>query len=234
MGAWPEICINSLLTGKIAPLGPRQAPSGIIKSPREGKVWLGSLGFRGDEQGDKRHHGGVEKAVHHYPFDYYPIWRDEIGDKPLLQQAGAFGENISTLGLTEKEVAIGDRFRLGDALIEVSQGRQPCWKLNYRFDVPDMALRVQKSGRSGWYYRVLEEGYVESGDYLLLQERLSPKWTLHRLWHVLYIDMLNYDELSEMAALAHLPEGWRRYAVKRLENRKVEDWSKRLTGMESD
>lgn len=233
MGALPEIRINSLMTGKVAPLGPRQSPSGIVKTPRMGKVWLGSLGFAGDEQGDRQHHGGIEKAVHHYPFDYYAGWRKEIGDKLVLHQAGAFGENISTTGLTEADVAIGDRFRLGEALIEVSQGRQPCWKLNFRFDVPDMALRVQKSGRSGWYYRVLEEGHVECGDCLTLVERQSPEWTLHRLWHLLYVDVLNYAELSEMAALEHLPEGWRRYAVKRLENRKVEDWSKRLTGQEN-
>lgn len=230
MSDLPVVPVLSLLTAQLSPLGPKNIPSGIAKQPREGKLWLSHVGFQGDEQGDLRHHGGIEKAVHHYPFDHYPLWREEIGDKIVLEQAGAFGENISTIGLTEKEVAIGDRFRLGEALIEVSQGRQPCWKLNIRFDVPDMAKRVQQTGRSGWYYRVVEEGFVECGDNLILQDRLAPEWTLHRLWHVLYVDVLNYDELSAMAELQHLPDGWRRYAIKRLQNRKVEDWTNRLIG----
>jgi MOSC domain-containing protein YiiM len=175
-------------------------------------------------------HGGPEKAVHHYPHDHYATWVDDVGENPRLEMPGAFGENISTTGLTEHNVAVGDRFRLGSALVEVSQGRQPCWKLNARFDITDMAIRVQKSGRSGWYYRVLEEGIVSEGDTMRLVERLSPEWTLHRVWHLLYVDMLNYEELALMAQIPHLADGWKRYAVRRLENRKVEDWSARLQG----
>ncbi len=93
-----------------------------------------------------------------------------------------------------------------------------------------MAVRVQKTGRTGWYYRVLEEGNVEAGDSMILADRLSPNWTLHRVWHLLYVDTLNYDELSVMAELSHLADSWKRYAVRRLENRKVEDWSSRLEG----
>ncbi|MCY1378408.1 3-alpha domain protein [compost metagenome] len=91
-------------------------------------------------------------------------------------------------------------------------------------------MRVQKTGRTGWYYRVLEEGVVAENDTMKLVERLSPEWTLHRVWHLLYVDMLNYDQLAEMAQIPHLADGWKRYAVRRLENRKVEDWSPRLTG----
>lgn len=87
-----------------------------------------------------------------------------------------------------------------------------------------------KTGRTGWYYRVLEEGVVAENDTMQLIERLSPEWTLHRVWHLLYVDMLNYDQLAEMAEIPHLADGWKRYAVRRLENRKVEDWSPRLEG----
>lgn len=225
-----EIRISALLAGKIAPLGERQAPSGIDKKPVSGPARLLRDGLECDEQGDKKVHGGPEKAVHHYPHDHYADWREDVGDNPRLDASGAFGENISTTGLTEHNVAIGDRFRIGTALVEVSQGRQPCWKLNARFDVPDMAMRVQKTGRTGWYYRVLEEGVVAENNTMKLVERLSPEWTLHRVWHLLYVDMLNYDQLAEMAQIPHLADGWKRYAVRRLENRKVEDWSPRLTG----
>lgn len=225
-----QTLIQSVLVGKVAPLGTRGIPSGIDKQPVVGKLRVTFEGLDGDAQGDRNVHGGPEKALHHYSHDHYARWREDIGDNPRLNARGAFGENISTTGLDERNVAVGDRFRLGSALVEVSQGRQPCWKLNERFATADMAVRVQKSGRTGWYYRVLEEGDVESGDRMILIDRLSPDWTLHRIWHLLYVDTLNYDELASMAKLSHLADGWKRYAVRRLENRKVEDWSPRLEG----
>ncbi|APX25411.1 hypothetical protein Ga0080559_TMP4615 [Salipiger profundus] len=175
-------------------------------------------------------HGGIEKAVHHYPLDHYSDWRAELGDLQALTAPGGFGENISTAGLTEEEVAVGDTFRLGGALIQVSQGRQPCWKLNHRFGVADMARRVQQTGRTGWYYRVLQTGTVAPGDRLELIGRLAPDWTLRRLWHALYVDRMNLVELEGIAALDVLAEGWRKYAVRRLESHRVEDWSARLDG----
>ncbi|HVI98695.1 MAG TPA: MOSC domain-containing protein [Sphingomonas sp.] len=222
--------IDTILAGTIAPLGPRAAPSGIDKHPIVGRAWLGGEGIVGDAQGDRRNHGGPEKAVHHYAFEHYDRWRGELGNHNLLDQPGAFGENLSTTGLTEADVAVGDTFRLGSAIIQVSQGRQPCWKLSARFGSADMALKVQQTGRTGWYYRVIEQGHVEAGDVLDLVDRLSPDWTIERLWRTLYVDTLNRAELAAMAELAPLAEGWRRYAAKRLATATVEDWSARLTG----
>ncbi|RHZ93547.1 MOSC domain-containing protein [Cereibacter sphaeroides] len=220
----------TLLTGRAAPLSGSDVLSGIGKTPVAGPLTLGPEGFEGDEQADRRVHGGAEKAVHHYPADHYESWRAELGDLPTLLAPGGFGENLSTVRLTETEVAVGDTFRLGGALIQVSQGRQPCWKLNHRFGVPDMARRVQLTGRTGWYYRVLEPGTVAPGDRLQLIDRRAPDWTLRRLWQALYVDRMNLAELEGMAALDVLAEGWRNYAVRRLESRRVEDWSKRLDG----
>lgn len=220
----------SLRIGSVAPLGARAAASGIAKSPVTGPLMLSETGFAGDMQGDTRHHGGPEKAVHHYPFDHYVVWRRELGDHPLLAEPGAFGENIATSGLTEETVAIGDVFALGTAVIEVNQGRQPCWRLNERFGRRDMAREVQTSGRTGWYYRVLEPGIVGSGDRLILRDRRSPEWTLARLWRTFYIDPLDRVELSGIAGLERLAEGWRTHAVRRLESNRVEDWTKRLSG----
>ncbi|ACM00091.1 Pyridoxal kinase [Cereibacter sphaeroides KD131] len=165
----------TLLTGRAAPLPGSDVLSGIGKTPVAGPLTLGREGFEGDEQADRRVHGGPEKAVHHYPSDHYESWRAELGDLPAILAPGGFGENLSTAGLTEAEVAVGDTFRLGGALIQVSQGRQPCWKLNHRFGVPDMARRVQLTGRTGWYYRVLEPGTVAPGDRLELIDRRAPE-----------------------------------------------------------
>ncbi|MGF7146439.1 MOSC domain-containing protein YiiM [Sphingomonas zeicaulis] len=218
------------MTGTLRPLGSNGVPSGIDKQPIDRSVRLTSLGFEGDEHGDMRHHGGTDKAVHHYPRDHYSAWLQELGDHPRLRQPGAFGENLSIRGVLERDVAVGDRFRLGTALVEVSQGRQPCFRLNLRMEVPDMALRMQRSGRTGWYYRVVEEGTVAPGDTLALVDRLAPSWTIERLWRILYVDTLDRDSLLQMVAAAHLPERWRAIGAHRLESGVVEDWSKRLQG----
>lgn len=214
--------------GPAVPIAPGVL-SAIGKHPVDRPLRLGPEGFEGDQQADRRRHGGPEKAVHHYDAGHYPAWRDELGDLPQLAPGG-FGENLSSEGLTESGVAVGDRFRLGRALVEVSQARQPCWKLNIHFAVPDMARRVQDSGRTGWYYRVIEPGPVAPGDGLTLVDRRAPAWTLDRLGRILYRDRLNREELAEMAALEVLSESWRSLAQRRLDNAAVEDWAPRLQG----
>lgn len=220
----------TLLTGRVSVLPGSDKTSGIDKHPVHAALVLGLTGFDGDQQADLRVHGGPEKAVHHYPRDHYDAWRADLGPLQMLDTPGAFGENISGHGVTERTVAVGDVFRLGTALVQVSQGRQPCWKLNLRFGVPDMARRVQATGRTGWYYRVLEAGRVAPGDRLDLVERLAPEWSLWRLWHTLYVDRMNLAELQAMAGLEVLAESWRRYAQRRVESGQVEDWTKRLEG----
>lgn len=226
----PPIVLDALLVGNLAPIDDRGTLSGIDKHPASGPVRLGTTGFSGDHQGDRKRHGGPDKAVHHYPRDHYQAWADEIGSIPLLKRPGAFGENLTASGLTESDVAVGDRFRLGGSLLEVSQGRQPCWKLNRRFELADMARRVQQSGRTGWYYRVIEEGMISAGDQMQLVGRCHPEWTIARLWHYLYVDPLNREALAEIANLVILPSSWRDYAAKRLKTHTVEDWTRRLEG----
>lgn len=220
----------TLLVGALAPLPESDQLSGIVKTPVAQALALGRDGLEGDQQGDRRVHGGPEKAVHHYPHEHYAAWAAELGALPPLAAPGGFGENVSTTGMTEDHVAVGDIFRLGTALVQVSQGRQPCWKLTRRFGVPDMARRVQDSGRTGWYYRVLEPGTVAPHDTIELLDRPSPEWTLQRIWRALYIDRMNLGELQGVAALDLLAEGWRRHALRRLESGRVEDWSARLEG----
>lgn len=222
------LTIAAVATGTLAPLSPHTVTSGIDKQPVAGQVAVTYDGLAGDAQGDTRHHGGPEKAVHHYPRDHYAAWHAELGALPTLSASAAFGENLSLTGLTEADVSIGDLFRAGTALLQISQGRQPCWRLNARFGVADMARRVQASGRTGWYYRVIEEGVIAPGDRLALVDRPAAAWTIARLCRTLYADPLNRDELREIAALPMLADGWRNLAASRLATGSVEDWSRRL------
>lgn len=219
-----------VLAGSVGPLGSGGPSSGIDKRPIAGPWRIMKLGLAGDAQGDLKHHGGPEKALHQYPHEHYAPWAADIGDHPLLARPGAFGENLSTTGWTEADICIGDVARFGRALLQVSQGRQPCFKLNMRFDRQDLARAVQRTGRTGWYWRVLEEGESQEGDTLVIVDRPQPAWPISRLITLLYRATGDQDGLAAMAALPELADGWRRLAARRLASRRVEDWSKRLDG----
>ncbi|CAO4135222.1 MOSC domain-containing protein [Methylorubrum extorquens] len=224
-----RVALQTVLTGRVAPLGEKGAASAIAKTPVLEPVAVGPLGLAGDEQADRRVHGGPEKAVHHYALDHAAAWRGDLPGLPdLLERPGAFGENFSTHGLTEHDVCVGDLWRVGSALLQVSQARQPCFKLNLRFGVPDMARRVQACGRTGWYYRVIETGVIAAGDGLELVERPHPDWPLSRLLHHFYVDRLDAAALRAIAGLAPLTESWRALAARRLASGAVEDWRRRL------
>lgn len=228
-----SVRIDALLTGIAVPYTRPGSRSAIAKTPRSGPVRIGELGLDGDEQGDRRVHGGVDKAVHHYPFEHYARWRAELGPLPVLAAPGAFGENLSSAGLDESNVCLGDRYALGSVVLEVSQGRQPCWKLNDRFGVRDMARRVQDTGRTGWYYRVLQPGVARAGDTLQLLERPCPDWPLHRLMRLLAERVLDPALLREALALPLVPS-WRTLLERRLASSQVEDWSRRIEGPAPD
>lgn len=220
--------VLAVCTGAAVPFA-RGSHSGVHKTPVQGRVRVTAQGLQGDAQGDLRLHGGVEKAVHHYPQEHYAAWRAELGAHAMLEAPGAFGENLHSQGVTEATVCLGDQWRVGDVLLEVTQARQPCWKLNERFGLPDMALRVQQSHRTGWYYRVLEEGDLWAGAALVLQARPFPEWTLERLLDLLYRPVLDCAQLQVALALP-LPASWQRLLQRRIDNGVVEDWAPRLDG----
>ncbi|MEL0155396.1 MOSC domain-containing protein [Sphingopyxis sp.] len=210
--------IDALLTGKARRFGAKGEPSAIDKRAVEGRHAVGALGIAGDEQADLSVHGGPDKAIHHYPRDHYGWWAETIGDHALLQDAGAFGENISTSGLTESAACIGDRYRLGSALVEISQGRQPCWKLGHRFGIATLPATVVTSRRGGWYYRVIEDGAVGAGDALELMERPLPDWSVERVFHLLIGGAGKREPaaLRALAAMDLLAANWRARAEKLL------------------
>ena len=131
-------------------------PSSIAKTPLPGRVAITRLGLMGDTQADQANHGGPDMAVHLYPLDHHTFWHEQLGYHPLLDDPGAFGSNLAVRGLNEADLSIGDKLRLGTALLEVSRPRQPCWKIEHRFGTRGMVKAVLRSNRCGWYFRVLE------------------------------------------------------------------------------
>ena len=217
--------ILAVLCGQVRPFRGDDEPSAIGKLPVVHAVAVGSMGLAGDEQADRTVHGGIDKAVHHYPADHYDWWREHLGNPALVDAPGAFGENISTIGLDETNVCLGDRFRLGTALVEVSQARQPCWKLDHRFGIKGVMAQVVKTRRTGWYYRVLEAGEVCAGDSLELVERPYPDWPLASLFGLL-IGGEARDRPADLRALRDVPvlaETWKVRRAKLAEQYGVDD-----------
>lgn len=207
------LTIEAVLTGTARPLRGEEM-SAIVKAPRLGAVVVKRLGLDGDEQADTVHHGGVDMAVHHYPRDHYAWWAERMPDQALLGAAGAFGENISTTGLDENTACIGDRYRLGTALVEISQGRKPCWKPAHRLGRPALVAEIVKTGRSGWYYRVIEPGVVAVGDALTLERRPHPEWTVARVFGLIVGGAGKSDpaSLKALSGLKLLSAEWRERA----------------------
>jgi MOSC domain-containing protein YiiM len=188
-------------------------------------VRLTFLGFDGDCVADPSVHGGVDKAVHFYPGEHYSPWRADLAKAgldphPLLRRLGGFGENISAVGMTEDLVHIGDRFRIGSALVEISQGRQPCWKIDHHFGLKGMTSGVIKTGRSGYYFRVIEEGEIAAGDTIEQVTRMTHGWTVERAFQVLIGGLHRLDgmdvPLKELTTMEVLAESWRMRALQLL------------------
>ena len=207
--------VEAVCTGTARPFNGAEL-SAITKRPREGAVQVLTDGLAPDEQADRRVHGGAEMALHLYPLDHHAWWRERIGDHPALAEPGGFGSNLAVCGLTEDMVHIGDRFRLGSAVIEVSQPRQPCWKIEHRFDAKGMVAAIIETGRCGWYFRVIEWGEVAAGDSL---ERIAigaTNWSVARAFAALVAGKGTHSEYSQLAALAPLSPKLRERAAARL------------------
>lgn len=212
--SWP---VAALLGGQPRPFRDGE-PSAIAKQPLPGRVQITSLGLVGDDQADRVHHGGPDMAVHLYPLDHHAFWRTELGDHALLDDPGAFGSNLAISGMGEADLAIGDRFRLGTALLEVSRPRQPCWKIEHRFGHKGMVKTILQTGRAGWYFRVLAEGSAQAGDMLEPVERSGSTWTVARTFAALWGPAFEDREkaLRQLVLLAPLAHGLRAQIAARL------------------
>lgn len=204
----------------------------FYKYPVEGSRWLGSTNLEGDAQADTRAHGGPEKAVLAYSADHYADWNRELPDLPL--GPGAFAENLDITGVSEGTVCLGDTFAIGEALVQVCQARQPCWKISRRWRTQDLSLRVQQTGRTGWYLRVLREGEIEAGMDVRLEDRPHPEWTIARCNEVMHVLKKDRELAAELAAIPELADTWRKTLEKRAATGQNPDARRRLVGSNRD
>ncbi len=186
--------------------------TGIFKEPVQGTVAVRTLNLDGDRQADLSVHGGPYKAVYGYPLEHFDFWRHELGiDLPY----GMFGENLTTEGLLESELNIGDELRVGTALLRVAQPRMPCYKLALKFNRDDMIKRFLASKKSGFYFSVVEEGEVAAESPMAFTQRDENKVAVSDIT-ALYTDRHGNDALLERAVkVPALPESWRQWLEQR-------------------
>ena len=207
--------VLALRVGKVRELGGGESgewwdkpwQSGFVKDAQDGACWLAYGGFRGDEQADRKYHGGPEKAVCAYFSGHYPYWRKALGIPDLPY--GSFGENVTLDCFSEPDACIGDRFSLGAAEVQISQPRQPCWKLARRWRVKDLAVQAEQTGFTGFYFRVVRHGHVRVGDALELLERPFPAWSIERSNEIMHHSKDDLEAARELADCPLLSSSWK-------------------------
>ncbi len=204
--------ILAVHVGQPTPLGPDGVMSGFVKHPVVGPVAVGPLGFEGDAQADLSVHGGRDKAVYAYAMRHYGPWRAEFPEHAKIWGPGAVGENLPVEGMDEADICVGDVHAIGSALLQVCQPRQPCFKFALRFDNSKLPKAMVKSGRSGWYYRVLQTGVIAAGDPVVLAERPNPDFPFTDLVALIYRRNATREDLERMAATPGLAVQWRQQA----------------------
>ena len=209
------VSVNVVLPREVVRKG-RVVRTGIFKEPVEGRVAVRALNLDGDRQADLTVHGGVSKAVYVYPSEHYAYWREELPGVELPW--GMFGENLTTEGLLEGAVGIGDRFRIGSAQVVVTEPRMPCYKLGLRFRRDDVIKRFLASRRTGFYLAVLNEGEVEAGDRMERLSRDPHGVTVADITHLYTRKPHDVGLLQRAMSVEALPESWRTY---------FQDWVKK-------
>ena len=204
--------------------------SGFFKTEITKKTWLGHLGLDGDGQADKKVHGGIDKAVCVYPNEHYQYWNSlfDINQSIL----GSFGENFTTESLLEKDVCIGDIFEVGEAIVQVSQPRQPCWKLSRRWKIKNFSHTVQIEGKTGYYFRVLQSGIIEPTSILTLKQRINKLWNISLCNEIMHIDKKNMKMAKELSLCKELSESWKDSLTKRVQKGYAEPTDQRLKSLE--
>lgn len=209
-------CIDAVHVGKVAALPGTGRLTAFIKTPAAGPVAVHDRGLDGDQQANRNVHGGPEKAVYGYPVANYAGWRVDMPDLAERFVAGAMGENLVVSGLDERSVHIGDIVRCGTALLQVSQLREPCSVFAAVFGTARVVRAMTRSGRCGWYYRVLEPGHLAAGDLHAIIDRPNPGWPVSRFAVFAAGRGGTIEALQELTTLPGLTPGWRLKASKAL------------------
>lgn len=201
--------------------------TGFGKQTTSAPVLLTVEGLAGDQQADRKNHGGPDKAVCVYPAEHYRFWQTDL---QLEITCGGFGENLTLDGWTEADVCIGDVWQIGSAQVQVSQPRQPCWKLSRWWGVKDLAARVQANGKTGWYLRVLQEGKIRQGDTIQLVDRSAADWPISTANQTMHHDRTNIDAASALAAVPTLSASWKQTLQRRVDGAADQSTDLRLKG----
>ncbi|KAJ6121180.1 hypothetical protein N7523_005460 [Penicillium sp. IBT 18751x] len=229
---WQRDRLVEVRTGKGKPVFGLPFQSAIFKSVRYGSVTVDRLGCQGDEH-VYEFHGGPDKALLQYCSRHYDAWAKEIPGSKHLFRVGGFGENLVARKANERNTCIGDTIRIGrDVIAQVSLPRQPCYKLNHRLQEKNMSRFAQEKFRTGWFYRIIQEGSIHAGDEIELMTRPNPEWTVARVQHYLYIERENYEMMMELAEIKELGSEIRTIFQNRL-NKIFEDQEARLLGDDS-
>lgn len=199
----------------------REWTSGIVKRPVNEKIWAGKTNLGGDGQGDLKNHGGAEKAIFAYPICHYDYWQEKLQRTDFT--IGAFGENLAVRDMTEADVCIGDIFHISEAIVQVSQPRRPCWRPARRWRIKDLAVQIQQQGLTGWYFRILQEGWVQAGEELHLQKRPYPEWTIAKCNEVMHHQKQDLELAARLAACELLAPKWRDTLSKRAQGKVKSD-----------
>lgn len=213
--------ITAVLVGKIAPLPGSDRRTAFLKQPVTGRVAIHPLGIEGDEIGNLRVHGGIEKAVYGYPVSGYSGWSAEFPALADRFGPGAMGENLSVAGLDENSVHIGDVIRAGSALLQVAQIREPCATFAAVFGTSRVVRAMTRSGRCGWYYRVIEPGNIAAGDCHDIVDRPNPDWSIARFAHFAAGKSGTVEALRQLTNLPGLTPAWQEKAAKALAQQAV-------------
>jgi MOSC domain-containing protein YiiM len=200
--------VFSIHVGKVAPLGHEGVPSAFVKHLVQGPVKVTALGLEGDEQADLAVHGGPEKAVYAYSLAHYAEWRREYPQHEAALIPGAFGENLCIEGLQESDLCAGDVHRIGSSSLQVCQPRQPCFKLALRFDDKFMPKAMIRTGRAGWYYRVLKAGVIATDDTVQLDDRPNPDFAFTRLIELISYGKATHADLERLKDMKGLASSW--------------------------
>lgn len=191
-------------------------PSAFVKMPVHGPVRITQLGLDGDEQADLTVHGGLEKAVYGYSSNHYDAWRIEYPQHSSVLVPGGFGENLCIEGVCEADLSVGEVHRIGSARLQVCQPRQPCFKLALHFKDKKMPKAMVRTGRAGWYYRVLEPGVIAPGEAVHVDERPNPRFAFSRLVELISHGRATRPELQSMLDMEGLAADWKAWAHERL------------------
>lgn len=221
--ATSTIRVHAIFTGRVQRMPGDSRSTAIFKQPVDGEVDIGPLGLVGDEQADRRVHGGPDKAVHQFPAETYARLAMRFPDIAAQFVPGSLGENLSSRGADEAGVCIGDRYRLGSALIELSQPRQPCWKIDARHGHEGIAEWIAAQGCAGWYFRVLAPGRCAAGEAMQLVERPDGALPLVEFWRLIGTHRPSIEALRRLRETPGLAVGWHSRIDARI------DWLRRNT-----